>query len=200
LLTLILLCGAQFVVVLDQTIVNTALPSIQRALHFSVQDLQWVMFVNVPFALAAIVAGRRLLAQDQMTTTREHFDAAGAALVTAGLMLLVYGLVKAPDVGWGAGRTLAALGGAAALLILFAINEMRAAKPLAPLSILRVRGLAGANVVLAMASAGILAMFFFLSLYLQGILGYSPLKAVPKGRLEQATHATLCRCGRPSYA
>jgi predicted MFS family arabinose efflux permease len=62
-------------------------------------------------------------------------------------------------------------------LILFVINETRAAKPLAPLSILRVRGLAGANVVLAMASAGILAMFFFLALYLQDTLGYSPLKA-----------------------
>jgi predicted MFS family arabinose efflux permease len=84
--------------------------------------------------------------------------------------------VKAPDVGWGATRTLAELAGAAALLVAFVINEQRSKNPLAPLSIFRIKGLAAANATQLIGIGGFLSMFLFLTLYMQNVLGYSPLQ------------------------
>src|SRR5205807_1644894 len=100
----------------------------------------------------------------------------GAILATGGMLLLVYALVKAPDVGWGQPRTIAELGGALALLIAFVINERRIKNPLAPLSIFRINGLAFSDVTQLIAFAGFLAMFFFLTLYMQNVLGYSAIQ------------------------
>jgi predicted MFS family arabinose efflux permease len=100
----------------------------------------------------------------------------GAALVTAGMLLLVYTLVEAPGAGWGAGRTIGGLAGALALLALFVANERRRADPLLPLSMLRVPGLAAADVTQLIAMAGFTAMFFFLSLYMETVLHYSALQ------------------------
>jgi predicted MFS family arabinose efflux permease len=97
-------------------------------------------------------------------------------LVTGGMLLLVYALVKAPAVGWGSARTIAELAGAGALLAAFVLNERRQRAPLAPLSIFRVNGLGFSNVTQLVAFAGFLALFFFLTLYMQNVLGYSAIR------------------------
>jgi hypothetical protein len=105
------------------------------------------------------------------------FDIRGAVLSTGGMLLLVYALVKAPDQGWGTARTLGEFAGAFGLLAAFVINEQHSKNPLVPLSIFRVKGLAAADVTQLIALAGFLSMFFFLTLYMQNVLGYSPIKA-----------------------
>jgi EmrB/QacA subfamily drug resistance transporter len=137
---------------------------------------RWVMFVNpiaVVFVLIAIV---RLIPGERGRARLENFDALGAVLATGGMLLLVYALVKAPTVGWGATRTIGELGGALALLAAFAVNEVRHRNPLAPLSIFRINGLGFSNVTQLIAFAGFLAVFFYLTLYMQNVLGYSAIQ------------------------
>ncbi len=138
---------------------------------------RWVLFINVPFSAIAFAGAFMLLKRERMQTARlANFDALGAALVTGGMLLLVYALVKAPDVGWGATRTVAELAGSALFLSAFVANELRVANPLVPLSILRVKGVAAADATQMVALAGFLPMFFFLTLYMQTVLGYSPIQ------------------------
>jgi EmrB/QacA subfamily drug resistance transporter len=138
---------------------------------------RWVLFINVPFSAIAFVGAFLLLKKERVSAGRlANFDALGAFLVTGGMLLLVYSLVKAPDVGWGATRTVAGLAGAATLLVAFVANELRARNPLVPLSILRVKGVAAADATQMVALAGFLPMFFFLTLYMQTVLGYSPIQ------------------------
>jgi EmrB/QacA subfamily drug resistance transporter len=138
---------------------------------------RWVLFINVPFSAVAFVGAFLLLKKERVSAGRlANFDALGAFLVTGGMLLLVYSLVKAPDVGWGATRTVAGLAGAATLLVAFVANELRARNPLVPLSILRVKGVAAADATQMVALAGFLPMFFFLTLYMQTVLGYSPIQ------------------------
>src|SRR5207247_1688725 len=92
------------------------------------------------------------------------------------MLLLVFALVKAPDVGWGAGRTIGELAAALVLLVGFVINEQRNRNPLMPLSIFRIRGLAAADATQLVGIAGLLSMFFFLTLYMQNVLGYSAIQ------------------------
>jgi len=105
-----------------------------------------------------------------------NFDILGSILVTGAMLLLVFALVKAPDQGWGDARTVSELAAAGVLLAAFLINEQRNSNPMLPLPIFRVKGLAAANVTGLIAFAGMLAMFFFLTLYMQNVLGYSPIK------------------------
>jgi EmrB/QacA subfamily drug resistance transporter len=138
---------------------------------------RWVLFINVPFSAIAFAGAFMLLKRERMRTARlANFDAFGAALVTGGMLLLVYALVKAPDVGWGTARTIAELAGSALLLGAFVANELRVANPLVPLSILRVKGVAAADATQMVALAGFLPMFFFLTLYMQTVLDYSPIQ------------------------
>jgi EmrB/QacA subfamily drug resistance transporter len=138
---------------------------------------RWVLFINVPFSVLALLGAFALLSRERVRAGRlANFDALGALLVTGGMLLLVYTLVKAPDVGWGAGRTVAGLAGAAVLLAGFASNELRVRNPLVPLSILKVKGVAAADATQLVAIAGFLPMFFFLTLYMQTVLGYSPIQ------------------------
>jgi EmrB/QacA subfamily drug resistance transporter len=292
-LILLLLCGAQFLVVLDSTIVNVALPSIQRALHFSEQSLQWVasgyaltfagflllggrsadllgrrrvfltgvlvfsvsslagglagseamligarvaqgiggammspaalsllttmfegrdrakalgiygamaglggaagvlfgglltsgpgwrwvLFVNIPVSAAILVAGPRMLDGARRQARATEFDAPGAVLITGALLLLVYALTKAPDVGWSATRTVVELAGAAALITAFVLNEARTKRPLLPLRTFRLPGVAAANASAIFMFSAVVPLFFFLTLYMQQALGYSALKA-----------------------
>src|SRR5262249_57172423 len=97
---------------------------------------RWVLFVNIPFAAVALVGSFVLLKGERTSTRLANFDALGAFLVTAGMLLLVYSLVKAPDFGWSATRTIAGLALAALLLVAFVVNELRASNPLVPLSLL----------------------------------------------------------------
>jgi EmrB/QacA subfamily drug resistance transporter len=137
---------------------------------------RWVLFVNVPFSAIAFVGAFALLNRDRIRARLGNFDALGAFLVTGGMLLLVYTLVKAPDVGWGTSRTVAGLAVAAVVLSAFVVNELRVANPLVPMSILRVKGVAAADATQMVAVAGFVPMFFFLTLYMQTVLHYSPIQ------------------------
>jgi EmrB/QacA subfamily drug resistance transporter len=137
---------------------------------------QWVLFVNVPIGLVAVALAPRLLAESRDTDRVRHFDVAGAITVTGGLALGVYALVDANNAGWTSTQTLGL--GAVSLLLLgaFAAIERRSPYPLVPFSIFRLRTLRGSNVVGLLIGMSLFSMFFFVSLYLQQVLGYSALK------------------------
>jgi EmrB/QacA subfamily drug resistance transporter len=293
-LILVIACLAQFMVVLDATIVNVALPSIQRGLHFSPSDLQWVVnaytlifggflllggrvsdlvgrkrlftigvalfslasllnglasspamlivgrglqglggallspaalsiitttfteqnertralgvwsaiaagggavglllggvltdlvswpwifIVNVPVGVIALALAMRFVPESKVDTQHRSFDIAGAISVTGGLVVLVYAIVKAQSYGWGSARTLGLIAAGLVLLVAFVAIERRSVSPLIRLGIFRVRTLAVADLVLLLVASGMFGMFFFASLYVQEILGYSPLRA-----------------------
>ncbi|WP_436777374.1 MFS transporter [Yinghuangia sp. YIM S09857] len=138
---------------------------------------RWVMFVNLPVCALVLPAIGRLIPDDRRRASARDFDFLGTALATAGLLLLVYGLVKAPEQGWDSAETVVELASAGLLLAAFVVNESRSANPLMPLSVFRVKGLAAANATQLIAMSGFLAMFFFLTLYMQGVLGYSEIEA-----------------------
>jgi EmrB/QacA subfamily drug resistance transporter len=137
---------------------------------------RWVLFVNVPFSVVAFAGAFALLKKERRRGRLASFDALGGVLVTGGMLLLVYTLVKAPDVGWGATRTVAGLAVAGVALVAFVVNELRVSNPLVPMSILRVKGVAVADATQMVAVAGFLPMFFFLTLYMQTVLHYSPIQ------------------------
>src|SRR5215218_2636025 len=293
-IALVLLCMAQFVVVLDAAIVNVALPSIQRDLHFSQQDLQWVvnayvltfggflllggraadllgrrrvfivglvlfslaslaggfatsegvligaravqglgaailspaalsivvtmfaegaernkalgawgavagsggaagvllggvltealrwqwvLFVNVPIGIIAAILAPVLLAESRREGAERNYDVAGAITSTAGLVVLVYAVVKAVDNGWGSASTLGLLAVSAVLLLAFTVIESRARQPLVPFRVFRIGSVAGANLTGILMGAALFSMFFFISLYMQQILGFGALEA-----------------------
>jgi EmrB/QacA subfamily drug resistance transporter len=138
---------------------------------------RWVFWVNLPVSAVLLVLTFRMVSGDRDTTRTRNFDVLGALLVTAGMLLLVFGLVKAPDQGWGSGRTIAELACAAALLVGFVVNERLHKNPLAPLSIFRINGLGPANATQVIAIGGFYTMFFLVTLYMQNVLGYSQLQA-----------------------
>ena len=138
---------------------------------------RWVMFVNPIACMLLLGPIFRLIRGEQRTAKAADFDFPGAVLATGGMLLLVFALVKAPGQGWGSARTIAELAGAAVILAAFTLNELRSRHPLLPMSIFRVRGLAAADATQFIAFAGFATMFFFLTLYMQNVLGYSPIKA-----------------------
>ena len=139
---------------------------------------RWVFFVNPPICVAVAAGAVVLLTKDSGTRARARaFDSQGAVLVTGGMLLLVYSLVRAPVVGWGSLQTIFTLIGAGLLLIAFARNELRSRNPLVPFAILRVKGLVAADLTQLIAFSGFFSMFFYATLYMQEILHYSPLKA-----------------------
>ncbi len=137
---------------------------------------EWVLLVNVPIALVAAFLSPRLLkeSRDERAST---FDIPGAVSVTAGLAILVYALVDADSAGWGSTQTVGLLGLSLVLLATFVGIELRTRHPLMPFSIFRLRTLRGANLVGLTIGMSLFSMFFFISLYLQQVLGYGPLKA-----------------------
>jgi EmrB/QacA subfamily drug resistance transporter len=136
---------------------------------------EWIFLINVPVGIGALILAPRLL-QDSRGPAARGFDPAGALAVTMALALLVYALVEAPEIGWGAARTVAMLAGAAGLLALFALIESRVAAPLLPLRVLRSRTLVAANAVMLLFSAVAFGMPFALTLYAQQVLGFSPVE------------------------
>jgi EmrB/QacA subfamily drug resistance transporter len=138
---------------------------------------RWVFFVNLPVGIVTLVMALRYVAESRVDSARRSFDLAGAVTVTTGLVVLVYAIVKAQSFGWGSARTLGLGAVALALLAAFVAIEQRSQAPLMRLSIFRVRTLAVADTVLLLLASGMFGMFFFASLYIQQILGYSPLKA-----------------------
>jgi EmrB/QacA subfamily drug resistance transporter len=137
---------------------------------------RWVLFVNVPIGIAAAALAPRTLVESRAGGESRSFDLPGAVTVTAGLSLLVYAIVDTVNDGWGSTATLLRLAGAVALLTAFLIIEGRERHPLMPFSIFRLRTLRGANIVGLLIGMSLFSMFFFISLYLQDVLHYSPIK------------------------
>jgi predicted MFS family arabinose efflux permease len=138
---------------------------------------RWVFFVNLPVGIITIALALRYVAESRVEVEHRSFDLAGAVTVTSGLVVLVYGIVKAQSYGWGSGKTIGLLAVAVALLGAFIAIEARSKAPLMRLSIFRVRALAVGDTVLLLVASGMFGMFFFASLYVQEILGYNPLRA-----------------------
>ncbi len=138
---------------------------------------RWVLFVNVPIGLAAAAMAPRTLLESRTEDGTSTFDLPGAVAVTAGLALLVYAVVDAVNDGWGSTATLLRLAGAAILLVGFLVIELRQRHPLMPFSVFRLRTLRGANIVGLLIGMSLFSMFFFISLYLQDVLHYSPIQA-----------------------
>jgi EmrB/QacA subfamily drug resistance transporter len=136
----------------------------------------WIFFINVPVGVAAIALTPFLLRESRADLPHRHFDFAGAASITAGLMLLVYALTRATSEGWGSSTTLALLGGAAALVLAFVGIELRSRSPLLPLRIFRLRTLSAANATMAIVGSVAFSEFFLLTLYLQDVLHYSAVQ------------------------
>src|SRR5512133_2619735 len=136
----------------------------------------WIFFVNVPVGLAAIALTPVLLGESRAALPHRHFDIAGAASVTAGLMLLVYALTRATSDGWGATTTLVLLATSVALLLAFVAVELGSRAPLLPLRIFRLRTLSAANATMAVVAAGAFSEFFLLTLYMQDVLRFSPVQ------------------------
>jgi EmrB/QacA subfamily drug resistance transporter len=137
----------------------------------------WIFFVNVPVGIAVFIAAVRYVPESKDESGHKSFDLLGAATVTAGLVVLVYAIVKAQEKGWVSLHTLGIGGLAIALLAAFVVIERRSAEPLVRLSIFRVRTVRAANLTMFLVAAGLFAMFYFNTLYLQRVLGYSPLEA-----------------------
>jgi EmrB/QacA subfamily drug resistance transporter len=137
---------------------------------------EWIFFVNVPVGAIVMALTFPIVPESHAELGHRRFDAAGAVSVTGGLALLVYGISKAPDVGWVTGRTIGVLAGAAAVLVFFVVWELRARSPLVPFSIFRIRSLTAANVTGLLLGAVIFANFFMLTLYVQQVLGWSALR------------------------
>jgi EmrB/QacA subfamily drug resistance transporter len=139
-------------------------------------DWHWIFLVNLPIGVAVVVLSLKLLPGGRTRAASGRLDVAGAVTVTAALMLAVYAIVNGNRYGWTSGRTLGMLGSAVALLGLFVAIESRVRSPLMPLGILRLRNVATANVVGVLWAAAMFAWFFLSALYLQLVLGYSPLQ------------------------
>jgi EmrB/QacA subfamily drug resistance transporter len=137
---------------------------------------EWVLWVNVPIGIAAAIAAPRLLPESHSGGSR-HFDIAGAVSVTAGLSLLVYTLVDATDAGWLSGQTLGLGAAALALIAVFIGVELRSKAPIVPFAFFRKRTISGINVVALLIAMSLFSMFFFISLYMQQVLGYSAIKS-----------------------
>ncbi len=138
---------------------------------------QWVLFVNTPIGLLAALLAPRLIDESRAEVESRSFDVAGAVTVTAGLSILVYALVDAQHAGWGSFQTVGLLAVAVLLLGAFGLIESRATAPLVPFRIFRQQTVLGANVTGLLIGASLFSMFFFISLYMQQVLGYGALKA-----------------------
>lgn len=139
-------------------------------------DWRWNFFVNIPVGILVVTASLFLLDRHESAVDHNNLDLPGAVLVTSGLVALVYSLVKAPDYGWLSGHTLGLIALSVALLVGFVLNEQRAKHPLVPLKLFKIRNLTGANLLSMIMAAGMFSVFFFNTLYLQIVLGYSPVK------------------------
>jgi EmrB/QacA subfamily drug resistance transporter len=138
---------------------------------------QWIFYINIPIGVVMVVLAARFIPNDKPAHRHSRFDTVGAISATAGLVLLTYALVQTNDHPWGSGRTIGLLAAAAVLLAYFCVHEVLvAAEPLVPFSLLRNRTVAGANVVSALSGSGLIAIFYFTSLYQQQVLHFSALK------------------------
>jgi len=136
----------------------------------------WIFFVNVPIGFLALGLVVLFVRESRATGLARNFDVGGAVTVTTSLMLFVYGLTRAPTVGWGSAEVILSLVGSAVLFALFLLIESRSSSPLVPLGVFKRRTLTGANVIGFFLGVTVFGMFFLLSLYMQEVLGFSAIK------------------------
>ncbi len=139
-------------------------------------DWHWIFLVNIPIGVLVVALSLRLLPTAAVARATGRVDVAGAITVTAALMLAVYAIVNGNEAGWLSAQTLGLLGAAVVLLAVFLTIELRIPEPLMPLALFRLRNVATANVVGILWAAAMFAWFFLSALYLQLVLGYSPLQ------------------------
>src|SRR2546425_10911466 len=136
----------------------------------------WIFFINVPVGLLVLALSPVLLRESRADLDHRHFDSAGAASITGGLMVLVYAMTRATQHGWAPVETIGLLIAAAVLIVGFVVIELRSKAPLLPMRIFRLRSLTAANVSGLLLGGAIFAQFFLLTLYMQQVLHYSALK------------------------
>ncbi|HVD50069.1 MAG TPA: MFS transporter [Gaiellaceae bacterium] len=136
----------------------------------------WIFFINVPVGLAVVALTPFLLRESRAALDHRHFDVAGATSVTAGLMLLVYAMTRATQIGWGTAETVGLLTASAALIIAFVVIELRSKAPLLPMRIFRLRTLTGANVTAFLLGMSVFSQFFLGTLYMQQVLHFSAIE------------------------
>jgi EmrB/QacA subfamily drug resistance transporter len=136
----------------------------------------WIFYINVPIGVLVLALTPLLLRESRIEVQRRQFDFAGAVSITGGLVLLVYGMTRAAQHGWGTGETVGLLVGATVLLIAFFVIESRSHAPLLPLTIFRLRTLRASNVAGLLMGAALFAQFLLLTLYMQEVLHYSALR------------------------
>ena len=155
----------------------------------------WVFFINVPVGLAVIAAAPFVLAESRGQHDHRHFDVAGAASVTSGVMLLVYAMTRATQDGWGSRPTLLLLAGSTALIAAFLVIELRSPAPLLPLRIFRLRSVAAANAAAVMIGGIAFSQFFLQTLYMQDVLGYSAIRTGVGFATMAFTIIVVLKCG-----
>jgi EmrB/QacA subfamily drug resistance transporter len=136
----------------------------------------WIFLVNVPVGVLVVVLTLIVISAARVETASQRLDLAGAVTVTASLMIAVYAIVNGNEVGWLTGRTLGLLAASATLLAIFLVIEANVRSPLVPLRLFRLRNIAVANAVGVLWAGAMFAWFFLTALYLQLVLGYSPLQ------------------------
>jgi EmrB/QacA subfamily drug resistance transporter len=139
---------------------------------------RWILFVNVPIGVVALLAASRFLPESRAEMTHRHLDLAGASTVTAGLVAIVYGIVSTETNSWGSAHVLVPLAVGVVLLAVFFFLQARVSKaPLVPLGIFRSRSVSSANVVMFLMFGALFGSWYFETLYMQRVLGFSPLQA-----------------------
>ena len=136
----------------------------------------WIFFINVPVGVLVLALSPVLLRESRADLDHRHFDTAGAASITSGLMLLVYALTHASQHGWATTETVGLLAASAALIVAFLVIELRSPAPLLPMRIFRLRTLTASNITALLMGAAVFSQFFLLTLYMQQVLHYSALK------------------------
>lgn len=138
-------------------------------------DWRWVLFVNVPIGLLIAFLAPRYIAESERHPGR--FDIAGATTSTLGMAALVYGFIRASEEGWKDALTIGSFVSAVILLVAFALVESRAREPITPLRMFADRNRSGTYVIMLSLAAAMFGMFFFIVLWVQGVLGYSPIQS-----------------------
>jgi EmrB/QacA subfamily drug resistance transporter len=136
----------------------------------------WIFFINVPVGLALVAVSPLLLRESRAELGHRHFDFGGAFTITSGLMLLVYAMTRAVEIGWSTAETIGLLAGSAALILSFVAIELRSKAPLLPMRIFRLRSLTGANVTSFLVGTALFSQFFLGTLYMQQVLHYSAME------------------------
>ena len=136
----------------------------------------WIFFINVPVGIAVVALTPFLLRESRAELDHRHFDVAGATSITGGLMLLVYAMTRATQIGWGTAETIGLLVASAALIVAFVVIELRSKAPLLPMRIFRLRTLRGANVTAVLLGASVFSQFFLGTLYMQQVLHFSAIQ------------------------